>query len=251
MFQHFCGILFLAFLSARSFFTDTLFYWPLEFGPNIRSDSEMKLLDFVSQRSQVWWPDKTQWYCWYSILRTLQWTPLNTQLWITDSRFIRMMNRKLNRNTSRPIATSYLPEHHLHTDECKDNSITLHSPMLMVTYSLWCIESCCKDTMDSGTCSQLSHVMLLSLRAHQAPDPFLSRLCVAPSFCSPLHLYLLSLFSCCVISALVLSLASPPATAAASRASCHSSEGQWSGQLSPGTHHLHTVPSQPPPSHII
>lgn len=47
---------------------------------------------------------------------------------------------------------------------------------------------------------------------------------------------------CVVISAPALSLASPPATAAASRASRHSSEGHRSGQLSPGTHHLRAVP---------
>lgn len=63
----------------------------------------------------------------------------------------------------------------------------------------------------------------------------------------PPPLFALSLYV--VISALVLSLASPLATAAAGRASCHSSEGQWSGQLSPGTHHLHAVPSHPPRSH--
>ncbi len=108
-----------------------------------------------------------------------------------------------------------------------------------------------EDDEDSGACSQPSRVMLLSLSAHQTSDFFIS-LPDAPSFCSSLYLYLLSLFSrSVIISALVLSLASPPATAAASRASCHSSEGQWSGQLNPGTHHLHAVPSQPPPSHII
>lgn len=70
-----------------------------------------------------------------------------------------------------------------------------------------------------------------------------------------LCLCLLSPFlsGCVVISAFALSLASPLATAAASRASCHSLEGHWSGQLSPGTHHLHAVPSQhsrlPAPSH--
>lgn len=47
---------------------------------------------------------------------------------------------------------------------------------------------------------------------------------------------------CVVISAAALSLASPPATAAASGASRHSSEGHQSGQLSPGTHHLRAVP---------
>lgn len=137
---------------------------------------------------------------------------------------------------------------------CLNSIVTLHSPMLMVTFPLCCIESCCEDNMDSGTCSQLSHVTLLSLRAHHTSDPSLS-----PSLFSlwrhlsvalPTSIYSLSSLAV-VISALVLSLASPPATAAASRASCHSSEGQWSGQLSPGTHHLHTVPSQPPPSHII
>lgn len=58
-----------------------------------------------------------------------------------------------------------------------------------------------------------------------------------------LCLCLLSLVfrGCVVISAAALSLASPPATAAASGASRHSSEGHQSGQLSPGTHHFRAV----------
>lgn len=110
-----------------------------------------------------------------------------------------------------------------------------------------------EDDAAHRAASQPSRVILLSLRAHQNSNlPPSASLSDAPSLCISLYLCLLSLFSrSVVISALVLSLASPPATAAAGRASCHSSEGQWSGQLSPGTHHLHTMPSQPPPSHII
>jgi len=72
----------------------------------------------------------------------------------------------------------------------------------------------------------------------------------AQSFYLSTFVYALSSHSV-VISALVLSLASPAATAEASRASCHSSQGQWSGQLNPGTRHLYTVPRHPPPSYII
>lgn len=78
-----------------------------------------------------------------------------------------------------------------------------------------------------------------------------SACCDAHSFCYSLYLRLLPLFSrYVVISELVLSLASPLAIAVARRASCHSSEGQWSGQLNPGTHHHHAVPSHTPPSHF-
>lgn len=90
------------------------------------------------------------------------------------------------------------------------------------------------------------------------PTPTPPNLVSRPDADAPLislRLCLLSPFlsGCVVISAFALSLASPLATAAASRASCHSLEGHWSGQLSPGTHHLHAVPSKhsplPAPSH--
>lgn len=100
------------------------------------------------------------------------------------------------------------------------------------------------------SCFQLSAVTLSSLDTF---SPFSSAwvtlilsLTASTSVCS------LAFFSrYVVISASVLSLASPLATAVASRASCHSSEGQWSGQLNPGTHHLHAVPSHPPRSHFF